>query len=109
MALNLKNSNVDIVSDKGGGLQLTTSSNVAVATAVDVSVREVLMVGTLANASVVKVNIGGAASATKGIPLPISLGTVAAVNPLRLGVASLTALQFYAAEDGDKVDLVWRN
>ena len=109
MPLNLKNSHIDLVSDAGGAVQLTTVGNVAVATAVDRQVREVLVHGTLANTSVVRVAIHEAASATNGIVIPICLGTVAPVNSLRLGVASLTALQFYAAENGDKIDMVWRN
>lgn len=106
-----KANNTYEVSDKGGSVLVTTSGNVATMTAVDVTVREVLLQAAQANASAVVVNIFSAASAALGLVVPAAVTTVGFVgaNALRLSVSSLTALQFYAAEDGDKVSVMWRN
>ena len=99
------------VSNNGGAVRLTTSSNVAVATAVDSSVREIIIQATSGNASAVVVNIYETASATLGIVIPAAVTTVDFVgaNSLRLSVSSLTAISIYAAEDGDEADVMWRN
>ena len=109
MANNLKNDFIDKVSDKGGAVRLTTSGNVAVATALDTMVREVIIQAATANTSNCIVALNEAASATNGIVVPQAIGTVEVAGSLRLGVASLTMVQIYAAEDGDIVDMVWRN
>ena len=111
MSNNLKNDLSYRVSDKGGAMRLTTSGNVAVATALDTNVREIFMQATAGNASAIKMNIGAAASAALGIVLPTAITTVdnKAAGYIRMPIASVTAVQFYAAENGDSVDIVWRN
>ena len=111
MSTDLKGDRTYAVSDTGGAVRLTTSGNIATATAVDTNVREVIIQATSGNASAVRVNINAAASGSLGIvtPAAVTTGTFVGAGYLRLSVSSLTALQFYAAEDGDKVDLVWRN
>lgn len=111
MSNDLRGAETFRVSGAGGAIRLTTSSNVAVATALSRSVREVFVQGAIGNSSAVRVNINAAASAALGLVIPAAVASIGLVGAgyLRLSVPSVTCLQFYAGVNGDKINLLWRD
>ena len=113
MSINLKNDFVYKVSDKAGHARLTTSSNVAVATALDVSTRELILQACISNTSAARVNFGAACTSTNGIQLPQAISTVAltdnATATFRIGLASVTLVNIYTGVNAEAVDMIWRN
>jgi len=113
MGINLKNDLINKVSDKCGTVRLTTSSNVAVATAIDTSTREVILQACVSNTSACRVAFGVVCTSTNGIQLPQAVSTVAAVDSptstFRIGIASLTLINVYTGVTAEAVDVVWRN
>jgi len=109
----LKNDFVGRVSDKAGTFRLTTSSNVAVATALDVSVREVILQACNSNTSAARVSFGAACTSTSGIQLPQPISTVALTgtpnSTFRIGIASVTLVNVFTGVDAEGVDVIWRN
>lgn len=108
MSLDARNQPFDVVSGRWGAVRLTTSSNVAVATAVDANVKMIYIQGALANASAVRLNVNAAASAAIGIEIPQAAGSAVDGGWMELPVPSVTCIQIYAAEDGDIADMLWR-
>jgi len=113
MSLDLKGDLINRVSDQVSHVRLTTSSNVAVATAVDVSVREVILQACISNTSAARVNFGAACTSTNGIQLPQAISTVALTdNPsstFRIGIATLTLVNIFTGVDAEGVDVIYRN
>lgn len=97
----------DVVPNKWGHVRATTSGNVATLTAVDQTVKAVRL-QCRGNASAVVVNVNAAASADIGLVVPVASLTAAGGGDMFLTVSSLTCLQFYAAEDGDTCDVLYR-
>ncbi len=113
MAINLKNDFVNKVSDKAGHVRITTSSKVAVATALDVSTRELVLQACISNTSAARVNFGAACTSTNGIQLPQAISTVAltdnGTSTFRIGLATVTLVNVYTGVDAEGVDMIWRN
>ena len=113
MAQNLKNDFIGRVSDNCQHVRLTTSSNVAVATAIDMNAREVILQACISNTSAARVNFGAACTSTNGIQLPQAISTVAltdnATATFRIGIASITLVNIFTGVDAEAVDVIVRN
>ncbi len=113
MANNLKGDFIDKVSDKCGYVRITTSSQVAVATAVDTMIREVTVQACNSNTSAVRVRLGEVCTSTTGIQMGQAISTVALTAmpncTIQWGLASLTLINVYSGVDAEAVDVIWRN
>ena len=113
MTINLKGDFVNKVSDKCGYVRLTTASNVATATAINISTRECILQACISNTSAARVRFGAACTSTTGIQLPQAISTVAltdnATATFRIGIASLTLINVYTGVTAEGVDVIWRN
>lgn len=119
--MTLHNADLTINSRSGGCVQVIISNNVGQGNAgTSLSCRECFVAAgayTVAQTSMVRMNIGSAASAAIGIVVPqgaktafsIALTTgINAPTPMRVPVDDVSDLYFYGLNDGDRVDILYR-
>ncbi len=112
----VERSNIDLTknSDKGGSVRVTIPATPYKVQGNSGDTRpctECWIIAAAANTSEIRIQIGSAASATTGIPVPesVAAGTSGASVPLRLPVKNVNLLYFIGGTENDVVDILWRN
>jgi len=104
-ATKYQNARTNVVSDTGGSVRVTISSNVGQGNGgTSLPCRGCWVCPASANTGVIKMNIAAAASASLGIELSdANTGS----GPLYIPIDDVSKLYFYGATDGDDIDITY--